>query len=179
MIDQGPWYALQLRSRYERVVARILSAKGYQVFCPEYLRLAASGRQMISVPLIPGYVFCRLSCPTKQKMVTTPGVVRIIGFGGHPVALEDEEIDRVRIIVQSGVARQPWRYLAHGTRVRIDSGPLRYVEGILVSSPGAHKLIVSISLLQRSLCAELDADTSVTKLSERRTGVNFLSASVA
>lgn len=86
----------------------------------------------------------------------TPGVVHIVGNGSLPMPVSNEEISAVRAIVASNVGAQRWPFLEVGQRVRITAGPLAGLEGILVQWKGSHRLVVSITLLQRSVAAVID-----------------------
>jgi transcription antitermination factor NusG len=155
------WYAIQVRPRYERIAAAALRAKGYEVFLPTYTRPGASfGRTMQrDQPLFPGYLFCRVVAGVCAKLIVTPGVVRIVSCGREPVAVSEDEIAAIQHVILSHVDRQPCDYSPAGCRVRVESGPLAGIEGILVSDANSRKIVLSISLLQRSVKAVLDPDT--------------------
>jgi transcription antitermination factor NusG len=155
------WYALQVRSLREKTVAACLTGKGYEIFLPSFLN-----RQGKSAPLFPGYLFCRVSGVPVGKIVTTPSVIRIVGTGAQPAIVDADEIERIRQVISSGLQRYPWQYIPNGCSVRISSGPLTGIEGILVADQGTNRLIVSISLLQRSVAAVLDQQTLVVPLSD-------------
>lgn len=83
-------------------------------------------------------------------------MIRILSFGGTPSVVPDEEIEAVFRIINSGCYSEPWRFLQVGQRVRLDSGPLRGLEGILVSEGGSFRVIASVTLLRRSVAVEVD-----------------------
>lgn len=163
MVTNG-WYALEVRSRYERFAEAVLSGKGYQVFFPTYRKPRATRGKVrdVPLPLFPGYLFCHVDAGVGGQMVTTPGVIRIVRFGPEPALISDREIEYVRSIVNSQVACRPWHLLVPGTTVRIETGPLRGVEGTLVVTGRSRRLIVSIPVLTRSIVAQLDSETVVT-----------------
>ncbi len=137
----------------------MLESKGYEIFLPLYAcrRLWSDRVKTLQMPLFPGYVFCRFNqYDSTTPVVTTPGIIRIISFGLTPAPIEEREIEAVRTIVKSGVAAQPWAHMPSGTPVRITSGALKDVEGILVSNKSQEQLVVSISLLQRSIAVQID-----------------------
>lgn len=154
------WYALYVAHRCEAVVATVLRHKGYDEFLPLYRsrRIWSDRIAELDLPLFPGYVFCRFD-PNDRRVpiVTTPGVIRIVSFGGVPVPIEDAEIAAVRSIVSSGLSVAPWPYLRAGHHVRVGHGALVGVEGIVVESRGRHRLVVSIDILQRSVMVEIDS----------------------
>jgi transcription antitermination factor NusG len=158
-----PWYALQVRTRYERVVAEHLSGRGFEWFLPlRKDRKRWSDRiKEIESPLFPGYLFCRFDTQNRLPILQTPGVVQIVGYNRQPISVDEVEIAAIQTLVAAGVPNQPCSFVEIGDRVRIGSGPLRGLEGILVESRGKHKFVLSVSLLQRSVAVEIDS-ASVT-----------------
>jgi len=153
-----PWFALQVRSRLERSIAANLQAQGYECFLPTYkARRRWSDRvKEVEFPLFPGYLFSRFDLQDRLPVLVTPGVLQIVGIGRNPVPVDENEINSVRRIVRSGFPRQPWPFLQLGDRVRIERGPLYGIEGILLGLKGHHRIVVSVSLLQRSVALEID-----------------------
>lgn len=161
------WYALQVRPSRERFVEAGLSAKGYNVFLPTYRRRAGFARSVRETDraVFPGYLFCRFAKDGGAgKVVTTPGVLRIVGYGRSAAAIDETTISAIQTIVRSGVAQQTWRYLTCGSRIRVASGPLTGVEGILLSQPGENRLVISVNILQRSVAVLLDNNTAFNPL---------------
>jgi transcription antitermination factor NusG len=155
----SPWFALQVRARHELGVARFLRGRGYDPFVPVYqLRKRWSDRiKLVEEPLFPGYLFCRLDLNNRLPVLATPGVIQIVGFNHAPIPVNEGEIDAIKSLIVSSLPRQPWPYLQVGSRVQIDSGPLRGLEGLLVELRGTHRLVVSVTLLQRSVAVEIDS----------------------
>jgi transcription antitermination factor NusG len=156
--DSFPWFALQIRSRYEKIAASLLCGKGYELFLPAYKsRRRWSDRiKELEVPLFPGYLFCRFNPLDRLPILVTPGVIQVVGIGKSPVPVDDAEIAALQTAVQSGLPRQPWPFLQIGQRVRVECGPLCGLEGILVDFKGRHRLVLSVTLLQRSVAVEVD-----------------------
>jgi hypothetical protein len=78
-------------------------------------------------------------------------------MGNGPIAVDENEIAALRKLVSSGFPRQPWPYARVGQRVRIEHGALRGLEGILLAFRGVHRIVLSVTLLQRSVAAEIDS----------------------
>ena len=154
-----PWYALQVRTRFERAVAEHLAGKGYEWFLPLYRdKKRWSDRiKELDSPLFPGYLFCRFDAQKRLPILKTPGVIQIVGYNRQPVCVDESEIAAIQTLVSSGMPNQPCSFVEIGDRVRIASGPLRGLEGILVESRGRQKFVLSVSLLQRSVAVEIDA----------------------
>ena len=155
-----PWYALRVRSRCETLASGALAANGYEPFVPCYrARRRWSDRfKEVELPLFPGYLFCRLDISHRLPVLMAPGVVQIVGTGKTPVAIEDREIEAVRAVTAAGLAAQPCGFVRVGSRVRVEDGPLRGVEGFAAGLNERHQFVVSISLLQRSICVEMNKD---------------------
>jgi transcription antitermination factor NusG len=155
-----PWFALRLRSNFEKTTAQLLEYRGYEVFLPTYrTRRRWSDRvKEIDAPFFAGYLFCRIDISHRLPVLTTPGVVGIAGRGRIPEPVDDHEIAAVQAIVKSGLFSQPWPFLTAGDRIRVECGPLAGTEGILTCTKGDYRLVASISLLQRSVAVELDRD---------------------
>jgi transcription antitermination factor NusG len=154
-----PWFALQVRTRNEAGVAEQLSGRGYERFLPLYkVRKRWSDRiKETNAPLFPGYLFCRFDPQDRLPILKTPGVMQIVGFKKGPVAVDESEIQALQTIIAAGAPHQPWPYLAAGDRVRIESGPLLGLEGILTEVRRSHRLVLSVTLLQRSVAVEIDS----------------------
>ncbi len=147
-----------MKPRHEKAASAALLAKGYEQFVPlENSRRRWSDRiKEVSLPLFPGYVFCRFDQAQRAPVLSTPGVRSIVGFGKNLAPVDDEEIATLRRIADAGLPVVPTAYLNVGERVVIDQGSLTGVEGILLSIKGERRLIVSVTLLQRSVAVEID-----------------------
>jgi transcription antitermination factor NusG len=163
MLEYMAWYAVQVHTRREKQIEVVLLEKGYDVFLPTYVCKTHS-RSEFEAPLFPGYLFCRIVSPHCGKIITTGGVVQILRVGGVPARIDSLEIERIKRIVTSPVVRMPWRYLPAGCRVRIASGPLEGMEGLIENDNNGPKLVVSVNILCRSVAAALDPSTVIVPL---------------
>lgn len=154
------WFALCVKSRAERVVAAIARNKGYEVFLPLYhCRHRWSDRhKSVELPLLPGYVFCRLDPRYRLPLLTTPSALHFVGIGKVPVPIDDAEIAAIQAAVGSGLTIEPWSYLEVGQAVRLEAGPLAGLEGILVEVRKKHRIVVSVTLLRRSMALEIERE---------------------
>lgn len=153
------WFAIRVRPRLEKLVSDALRSKDYTEFLPVFrVRRRWSDRFVTAeLPLFPGYIFCRFNPERRLPILTTPGVMHVVGLGRVPLPLDEDEVAAVRAIVDSGLAAQPWPFLKSGDRVMLAEGPLRGVEGILVSAD-ANRLVVNVTLLQRSVAVQIDRE---------------------
>jgi transcription antitermination factor NusG len=152
------WFALYVRSHFEKSVEDGLKGKGYPAFSPFYQTVTKrSGRtKVLDLPLFPGYVFCRFDPKKRLPVLKTPGIVNILGPGNVPEPVELSEIRSIQKVAGSGQAVQPWPFLQQGHKVRIEAGPLSGTEGTLLRVKNQLRLIVSITMLQRSMAVEVD-----------------------
>ena len=157
-ISKPSWYALQVRSRKEGYVASQIEGQGYECLLPTYksVRKWSDRVKEVEQPLFPGYLFCRFDFQNRRPVITTPGVLQIVGYGRTAVPVSDEEIQSLQLAVSSGMPKQPWPYLEVGQRVRVNYGTLSGLEGILVNVKGNHRVILSVTLLQRSVAMEVE-----------------------
>jgi transcription termination/antitermination protein NusG len=153
------WYAVHVRSKSERTVSTVLGHKGVEQFLPTYRsrRIWTDRVKVLDLPLFPGYIFCRIPLEERNRVVTIDGVIGFVGAGRLPIPISDPEIEAIRTIVQSDVKAQPWPFLKIGQTVRICHGSLAGIEGILVRVKNSWRLVVSVTLLERSVAVEIDA----------------------
>ncbi|MGC1414812.1 MAG: transcription termination/antitermination NusG family protein [Candidatus Acidiferrum sp.] len=152
------WFAVQVRTRWESSTALLLSGKGYQTLLPIYkAQKRWNGRlREMNAPLFPGYVFCQFDTQKRLPILITPGVIAVVSQGKVPVPVDDAEIEAIRAVVSSGLPAEPWPFLELGQKVLIESDALKGVEGILVQFKGNHRVVLSVSLLRRSVALEID-----------------------
>jgi len=159
MPNQYPWYAVRVKPQRELVTASVLHSKGYEQFAPGYktLRQWSDRVKEVWFPLFPGYVFCRLDARRRSPVLSTPGVLYLVGIANTPISIEDHELENVRRLVNSGLRSSGCPFMRAGDRIRIQAGPLTGVEGILVRFKNSCRLIVSVTLLERCVAVELDS----------------------
>ena len=156
--EQWPWFAILVRTSREKSAALFLENEGYECFLPisKYMRRWSDRMKEVETPLFPGYLFCRMNPHNRLPVLMTPGVIQIVGIGKTPVPVDEKEIADIQRAGRSGLATMPWPYLQVGHVVRIEEGPLRGMSGIVVRIKSGLKLVLSVSLLQRSIAVEID-----------------------
>jgi transcription antitermination factor NusG len=139
----------------------LLSGKGYETLLPTYqTKKRWNGKvKQASAPLFPGYVFCQFDALKRLPILVTPGVISVVGRGRVPFPVNDGEIAGIQAIVASGVQAEPWPYLEVGQRIRIENDSLNGLEGILIQFKGNNRIVVSVSLLRRSVALEIDRES--------------------
>ncbi|MDV5121839.1 MAG: UpxY family transcription antiterminator [Candidatus Scalindua sp.] len=153
------WYAVHTRSRHEKQVDLFLSERGVETFLPlvHTLSRRMDRKKYVDIPLFPGYLFVFTE---KERLLFdvkyTRGVTRIIGTDlDAPTPIPDKQILDIKSIMETEVKLDPFPYLKKGRMVRVKSGPLKGLEGILVERKGHYKLVIKIDLLQKGAAAEV------------------------
>jgi transcription antitermination factor NusG len=157
-VEHLGWYALQVASKKEKLVASVLTEKGYECFLPLYpKRTAWSDRiKVTSVPLFLGYVFSRFDVRARLPILVTPNVYAVVGNGKIPAAIPEQDLEAIRVALHNGFSIEPYDCLQEGDLVRVTKGPLTGIEGSFVKYRGSCRLILSVPLIQRSVAVEID-----------------------
>lgn len=153
------WYAIRTRSNFEKAAADGLKERGIESFLPTYrARRQWSDRiKELELPLFPGYIFGRFDASRMWPVLSVRGVVHVVGAGPTPIPVEERELDAVRSIMRSGAPSGPWPFLQTGDAVTITRGALAGVTGTLLQTKGKYRLVVSVTILMRSVAVEIDA----------------------
>jgi len=156
--QQWPWFAIMARTGREKSSTLLLENAGYECLLPvsKYTRHWSDRKKEVEVPLFPGYLFCRMDPCDRLPVLMTPGVIQIVGAGKTLIPVQEEEIVAIQRVVRNGLVTMPWPYLQVGQVARIEEGPLRGMTGIIVRIKSGMKLVLSVSLLQRSVAVEID-----------------------
>jgi transcription antitermination factor NusG len=155
-----PWFGVRTRSNFEKITATALENKGLKPYVPTYRsRRRWSDRVVVSdTPLFRGYVFCRFNPVCRLPVLTTTGVISIVSCGHEPAAIDDQEIEAIHAVLESGLATEPCPFLREGQTVRVIRGALTGLDGILVKKKSDFRLVISVSMLQRSISVEIDRE---------------------
>ena len=153
------WYALRTRSRHEKRVRDQLETRGMEPFLPlvDRLRQWKDRRKRVAFPLFPGYCFARFPLSLRVDVLTTQGVVQILGNQDGPVPVPDAEIEAVRRLVESTLPYDPHPYLTEGMQVEVIRGPLAGLRGLLLRNGTRARLVIGVTLIHQSASVELEA----------------------
>lgn len=156
--QQWPWFAVLIRTGREKTANLLLENSGYECLLPvsKCTRRWSDRTKVIDVPLFPGYLFCRMNPHNRLTVLMTPGVLQIVGVGKTPIPVEEEEIAAIQRVQKSGLSAMPWPYMQIGNVAEILKGPLSGLTGIIVKIKSGMKLVLSVSLLQRSVAVEVE-----------------------
>ena len=159
------WHVLWTRSHAEHLVHKQLSGKGFETFLPLMgaWRTRGGVRHRIEVPMFPGYLFVRglVDKRSHVEVRKARGLVQVLGQGwDRPAVVVDREVSAIQKLTQSALEIFATPFLRQGERVRVVFGPLAGVEGTLLRSNARTGLLVlSVTLLQRSVAAEVHCST--------------------
>lgn len=153
------WYAAYSYANHEKRVAEQLAQRSVEHFLPLYesVRRWKDRRVRLELPLFPGYVFVHLALRDRLRVLQIPSVVRLVGFGGLPAALPDEQVEILRAGLAGQLRAEPHPLLTVGRRVRIVRGPLAGLAGILQRKKSNFRFVLSVELIQRAIAVDVDA----------------------
>jgi transcription antitermination factor NusG len=158
-LSDSSWYALYTRHQHEKMVDQVLANKGFDTFLPLYATTHnwKDRTKSLMLPLFPCYVFLKGGIERRLQILTTPGVYGLVSSAGQPAAIPDMEIEAIRRVVQSGARVEAHPYLKCGNWVRVKSGPLAGVEGILLRKKNITRLVLSVEILGTAAAIEVEA----------------------
>jgi transcription antitermination factor NusG len=158
------WYALYLRSRYEKRVHADLTKQEIESFLPliEEEHVWSDRKKRVRAPLFRGYLFVRTDLRDRYSILQTGGVVRFVGAGGHPSAIPDEQIDWVRIVAghPARIKREP--SLMAGDRVKVIGGPFQGITGTIARVKGSVRVVLAVDSIPQAVSVEVNPDFVVT-----------------
>jgi transcriptional antiterminator NusG len=157
------WYAVYTKSHYEQKVYQALTDKSISAFLPkiETMSRRMDRKKKIWLPLFPGYVFFRIPWDLKiyWDVLKTDGVVKTLTMGGTPAPVPEEEINSVKIAIESLLPLFPHPFVREGDQVIIEAGPLKGAQGIFISREGKlGKFVVGVELLNRAIAVEIEPE---------------------
>lgn len=163
--ESRDWYAFRVRPRHEKLVSMSLRGKGYEEFLPltKSRRKWADRSPIIEMPLFPGYIFCDTERSEIANIRCTRGILDVIRAGSTPLPANRTEIEGLRKATEAELELESLPYIDPSTanRLRIISGPLSGLDGMLVQVRGKERLILSVDLLCRSVLVEVPLSSVV------------------
>lgn len=154
------WYAVFTLPQNEKSASRQLELRQIEAFLPTYESLRVwKNRQRVKLelPLFPSYLFVRMCRGERSRVLSAPGVLRIVGNHREPIPVPEASIDFLR----SGLfakSIEPYSELVVGERVRIRSGPMQGLEGVLVRKNNNLRFILTVDLINRHASVEIGAE---------------------
>jgi transcriptional antiterminator NusG len=157
-LEQFHWYAIQTRSRHEKVVRDQLAAKSITHLLPLWQKRSnwKDRVKLVDVPLFGGYLFGYFPLLNRVAVLETVGVVRIVGLNGRPVPIPDEQIATMLTMMKHRLPCSPHPYLVEGMRVQIKRGLLAGAEGLLIAKKQRYRLVIRVDMIQQAMAVEVD-----------------------
>jgi transcription antitermination factor NusG len=164
-VESHPWWVAHVRSRHEKVLARYLQPLGIPYYLPQReQKIRRAGRSFLSyLPLFPGYLFFRGTGDDRYAAMRSNLIAQVIGVFDQ--RLLDAELGQLCALQESGLPLVPHDYIGPGDAVSIGEGPFRGYSGTVVRAKGLLRLVVSVTMLRRSVCVELDREVLVPLVS--------------
>lgn len=158
LINPLRWCAVYTYPRHEKSVLEHLESKSLEAFLPTFVTESRwkDRHVRLQTPVFPGYVFTRINASHRSKVLSSPGVIRILCFNGMPAPIEDGEIESVKLCLERGMVIESCPFLEVGDRVRVKSGVLEGLEGHISRRKNDRRLIVPITLIHQSVAIEID-----------------------
>ena len=154
------WFAAYTTPRHEKYVSEMLTERRVETFLPLY-RSARQWKKscpvVLELPLFPTYVFVRIARNARGAVLSMPGVISIVGSSKEPWPLPEFEIEALRQGMQTRQV-EPHPYLKVGEKVRVKSGVMTGVEGILIRKKNEFRVVLSLDAIMQSVAVEVDAD---------------------
>ena len=152
----GSWFVVHTHARQEKALAETLDARGIRYFLPLVRGVKYYGhrRRVSDRPLFSSYVFLWGTIEQTYFAVATKRVARVLPVSDQ--ARLEHELLQIRAALGGDAILDPYPYLAVGRRVRVTSGPLRGVEGLVQSRPAETRLVLGIHTLGQAVAMEID-----------------------
>ncbi len=161
LASDASWYALYTRHQHEKAVAHHLERMGFNVFLPLYREVHQwrDRRKAVILPLFPCYVFFSGDLGRRFEILNTPGVFSLVCSGAKVGVIPAAELDAVRRAVTNPLSLEPHPFLQCGERIRVRSGPLAGIEGIVLRKKDSLRIVISVEMLRRSVSIEVKEAT--------------------
>jgi transcription antitermination factor NusG len=155
------WFAVYTVSRHEKRVAEHFERRAIDHYLPLYCsarKWKDGSKVTLSLPLFPGYVFVHIQRAERVPVLEVPGVLWVVGSSGsHPTPLPEFEIETLRAALDPFHV-EPYPTLTAGQRVRIRSGALAGIQGVVVRQKSGFRVVITLELIMQSIAVEVDAD---------------------
>jgi transcription antitermination factor NusG len=150
------WYAFITRPRHEKKVRDQLEKKGIIHYLPirKTLNQWRDRKRWVEAPLFSCYIFSKIPYVDRYDVLKIPSVVRIVGFNNRPTPVREDEIETIKLVLNSHKNIEVYDGLVPGDRIRILSGPLRGIEGYLSEIRGNKWLVIYIQAIAKSILVD-------------------------
>lgn len=154
------WYAVFTVPQNEKSAVKHLHLREIESFLPTYETVRVwKNRQRVHLvlPLFPSYLFVRIGSPERGRVLESPGVLRIVGNRRGPVPVPDETVEFLRSDLCTKKV-EPYHELVVGEKVRIRSGAMRGLEGVLIRKNSNLRFVLTVALINQHAAVEIGAE---------------------
>ena len=159
------WIAVYTKSRHEQIVVNELNKKNIESYCPMFKerRQWSDRKKWVHFPLFRSYVFANIEIIENIYVLQTIGVNKIVKFQEKISIIPDQVIDNMKNIIEGGYNIEQSDYFIKGDEVRVVSGPLKGLDGVVLDLRGANKIIIKIEAIQQAFSVEISSDLLKSK----------------
>lgn len=160
LLNGYAWYAIQVKTTWEKQAGQLLENKGFEIFVPlrKTKRKWSDRTKELEVPLFPSYIFGRFDPKHRLPILTTPSVFGIVSAGKQLLPVQDEQVEAIQRLIKSGVPILSSPFLRVGQRVVVEGGPLDGQKGILTRFKNSWRVVISVDLIQQAVAVEVDRE---------------------
>ena len=153
------WIAVYTKSRHEQTVVNELNKKNIESYCPMFKerRQWSDRKKWVHFPLFRSYVFANIEIKENIYVLQTIGVNKIVKFQEKISIIPDQVIDNIKNIIEGGYNIEQADYFIKGDEVRVVSGPLKGLDGVVIDLRGANKIIIKIEAIQQAFSVEISS----------------------
>ena len=153
------WIAVYTKSRHEQIVVNELNKKNIESYCPMFKerRQWSDRKKWVHFPLFRSYVFANIEINENIYVLQTIGVNKIVKFQEKISIIPDQVIDNMKNIIEGGYNVEQTDYFIKGDEVRVVSGPLKGLDGVVLDLRGANKIIIKIEAIQQAFSVEISS----------------------
>ncbi len=152
--EKSYWFAIYVRARWEKQISKLFDQAGIEHYLPLYktIRIWSDRKKSVVVPLFPSYLFVKITKHEQYKVMSTPGVVKIIKFEGVPVVIPEHQIDSIKLLLSKDVdIEAPQINPRPGDELEINKGSLKGLKGELVEYRGKKKIAIRLDAIDKSI----------------------------
>ena len=156
--SEDKWYALYTRPRAEKLVFQRLVEENIETFLPlqKTYRMWSDRRKLVEKPLLSSYIFVKTNSRNFPRVYKTNGVVKFISFEGQPVSIPQNQIDNLRLLINSDAEIEVTsEKFAPGDNVEVINGSLIGLTGELIRIGSKNRVVVRIDRLDQNLILKI------------------------
>ncbi|HEY6349036.1 MAG TPA: UpxY family transcription antiterminator [Candidatus Angelobacter sp.] len=154
------WFAVFTAPRHEKRVEehfRVREIESFLPLCRMRRQWKDGSKGMVQLPLFSSYIFVRIGCGGRLPVLAIPGVISIVGGGRESMSVPDSYIHFLREGLQQGKI-EPHPYCLSGTKVRIRSGVMAGMEGVLLRKKNDFRVVLTLEMIMKSVKVEVELD---------------------